>query len=59
MTNTVLPVKTQHYLSELIRRKVISEDSLLDQMFINYLCNLVIDEDYLHIRNYEYIDEMF
>ncbi|MCX7711848.1 MAG: hypothetical protein N2484_18550 [Clostridia bacterium] len=58
MVSTILPAKTKNYVMELMRRKVISESSLLDQMFINYLCNLKIDEDYFHIQNDVNLDEI-
>ncbi|MCX7709170.1 MAG: hypothetical protein N2484_04905 [Clostridia bacterium] len=50
MVHGALSTKTQNYLSELIRRKAISEESLLDQMFIHYLHSLRIDEDYLYLN---------
>lgn len=49
MSNSLLSPEIQKYLSELIRRKTISENSLLDQMLINYLCSKKIDEDYFHM----------
>lgn len=53
MVSTALSAKTQNYLSELLRRKVISEASLSDQMLINYLSNLIIDEDYMRVKRPE------
>ncbi len=50
MSKTFLPSKIQNYLFELVKRRVISSNSLEDQTFINYLCNQKIDEDYFYME---------
>lgn len=44
------PQKLRQYVQELLNRQVISPYSLEDKMFINYLFNLRIDDDYIISR---------
>lgn len=44
------PLKIQKYILELMKREAISSNSLEDKMFINYLFNLMIDEDFINSR---------
>lgn len=41
------PVDVRKYISELLRRNVISNDALTDKTFINYLYTQKFDEDYI------------
>jgi hypothetical protein len=44
------PLNVQELLKELIKRSVISIDSLGDKMFINHICSQRFDKDYWKIR---------
>jgi hypothetical protein len=41
------PIEARIYISELIKRKAVSDISLDDKMFINYLSSLRFDEYYI------------
>lgn len=41
------PAELREYISELIKRKAISSDSLSDKMLINYLYSQKLDKDYV------------
>ncbi|WHH60050.1 hypothetical protein [Petroclostridium sp. X23] len=41
------PIEAGIYISELIKRKAVSDISLDDKMFINYLSSLRLDEYYI------------
>lgn len=40
------PLNVQELLKELLKRNVISADSLEDKMFIHYICSQKFDKDY-------------
>lgn len=44
---TALSPEIQEYIAILIRKNVLSRDSLEDKMLINYLSSQIIDKDFL------------
>ncbi len=47
MNLAALSPEIQEYVALLLKRKVITSDSLEDKMLLNYLCSQKIDRDFL------------